>query len=117
MTTNRPSKHVHKLIAETAKAAANELYDVVMTNNQVRAEWKRQNPDCTEKQLVKRFVDRNWSKCIDLARATLARLLTTAIDDKQKTEIHEALCLDASLIRGRLGGPSIGVPNGGPTNR
>lgn len=95
------SGHCHKLVAKIAREACAELYERLMGENVVRTEWKRQNPDCTEHQLLARFVNRNWSKCIPFARATLARLLTTSIDDKTKDEIMEALMLDQTLTRGR----------------
>jgi hypothetical protein len=98
---SKPQAHCHKRIAEVAKEAAAELYEVVMGDNAVRAEWKRQNPGASELALLSRFVARNWGNCIPFARATLAQLLTQPIDESLKIEIHEALTLDASLMHGR----------------
>jgi hypothetical protein len=97
----RRVQHAHKLVARVAKEAAHELYEVSMGDNVLRAEWKRQNPGATEKQLIDRFVKRNWGKCLAFARATLARLLTQPIDERLKEEIMEALVLDQSLRLGR----------------
>jgi hypothetical protein len=99
--TSQPRAHCHKRIAEVAKEAAAELYEVVMGDNAVRAEWKRQNPGASELALRTRFVARNWGNCIPFARATLAHLLSTPIDESLKADIHEALTLDASLMHGR----------------
>lgn len=99
MTT---SAHCHKLIAQVAHEAAAELYEVVMANNQVRAEWKRQHPGLSDKGLLNAFVARNWGKCIPLARTTLGLMLRQpSISEAQKEEIVEALALDATLMRGR----------------
>lgn len=101
MSASRPSKHAHRLVAETAEALCSELYETVMSNNAVRAEWKRQNPDVGERELLRRFVKRNAAKCLSAARSTLAHMLATSIDEVLKTSIHEALVLDNTLLRGR----------------
>lgn len=107
----QPQAHCHKMVAEVAKAAAHELYDTLMGDNVLYTEWKRQNPGATDKILLAKFVARNWGKCIPFARATLARMLTTAIDDGQKTAIHEALVLDNMLVRGRRSAAELAQPN------
>lgn len=101
------TQHVHRLIAETAKSAAAELYEVVMSNNEVRAEWKRQNEGCGEKELLKRFVKKNWGKCVPVARTTLGLLLRNSADETLKTQIYEALLLDNTLRR--RGGTPLGL--------
>lgn len=94
--------HCHKVIRKVAQALAGELYEVLMGDNFVRAEWKKQNPECTEKQLCTKFVARNWGRCIETARATLAlQLRDPNIPEKQKEEIVEVLALDNTLRRGR----------------
>ena len=95
------SAHVHKELAKVAKAAANELYEVAMGDNLLRSTWKKQNPGRTERELRTRFVAKNWGKCIPFARATLAQLLTTPLDEEAKERIMEILVLDSTLIRGR----------------
>lgn len=93
--------HCHWQIADTAKAMAHELYNTVMANNQVRDEWIRQNPECNSKELERRFVVKNWSKCIAAARSTLAAMLTGPYDPDLKEQIHTALVLDSSLRYGK----------------
>lgn len=105
--------HAHRLIAKTARDAAEQLYEIVMGDNLVRAAWKKQNPGCAERVLVKRFVDKNAERCVPFARATLTRLLSTNMPENLKAEIHEALCLDATLIRGRAEGQMIVQPGVG----
>lgn len=94
--------HCHKLVAKIAREAAGELYEKVMSDNLVRAEWKRQNPECTDKQLESRFIEKNWDKCLGFARATLATMLTQPIEEGLKSDIMEALILDSTLTRGRV---------------
>jgi hypothetical protein len=101
--TKKPASgaHCHKLVAEVAKEAANELYDVIMKDNLVFSEWKRQNPGATAKTLRQAFVARTWGKCIPLARATLARICATATDESLRRSAYDALILDNTLIHGR----------------
>lgn len=98
----KSSAHVHKDVAEVAKAAAHELYDQLMHDDLLFSEWKRKNPGASAKALESRFVARNWGKCIPVARATMARILATSRDDDLKAKVYEALCLDHTLIRGRV---------------
>lgn len=93
--------HCHVAVAKVAKEIAENLYEVVMSNNEVRARWKLQNPDCTEKQLIKRFVDKNWGKCLEPARATLVGLLNGPLPDHLKEEVVDILYKDSTLMRGR----------------
>lgn len=96
------SGHVHKMVAKVAREAAEGLYERLMGDNLINTEWRRQNQDCTPRELERRFVLRNWGKCIPFARATLARLLADPhLDERTKESIMEALVLDASLMRGR----------------
>lgn len=92
--------YCHEMVAETAREFANELYDTVMSNNEVRSKWKESRPGMAEKALRKAFVKKNWQMCLVPARATLAALLARPIDENLKERIHEALLLDAVLIRG-----------------
>lgn len=101
MSATRPSRHAHRLVAETAEALCAELYETVMSNNAVRAEWKRQHPGASEAGLLRTFVRKNTAKLVPAARSTLAHMLATSIDEVLKTSIHEALVLDNTLLRGR----------------
>lgn len=90
-------KACHKMVAAVAKAAAGELYDTVMGDNEVFSAWKRQNPGATPKQLELRFIAKNWSKCLPFARATLATMLNGPLEEHLKDQIVDALSKDASL--------------------
>jgi hypothetical protein len=99
-------KHAHKLVYETARKLAHELYDTLMQDQVYYTEWKRQNPDLGAKALEARFVVKNTHRCLETARATLAVMLRGPIDSPLKQDIYEALCLDAALVRGRAQVPS-----------
>lgn len=102
----KKTAHCHRLVAETAKEAANELYDTLMATNAYYEAWRMQNPGASVKALRSRFVGRNWGKCIPVARATLAHMLSKPIDESQKELIMEALVLDNTLLYGRAN-PSV----------
>ena len=94
--------HCHRKIRDVAKAACALHYEELMSSsNVVYTMWKMQHPGLNSKQLMQAFVNRHWSKCIEMARATLARLLLEPIDENTKEEIMNVLVLDATLIRGR----------------
>lgn len=98
----RKISHCHKKIREVAKEAAALHYEMLMSSsNVVYQMWKIQHPGLNAKQLQQAFVNRHWSKCIEMARATLGALLTQPIDETTKLEIVDILALDATLIRGR----------------
>jgi len=56
-----------------------------------------------ENRSMEEYVEKCWPLYLDAARATLAQLLTTALDDSLKDQIHDALIKDATLRRGREG--------------
>ena len=86
--------HAHKLVAETAKGIANEIYE----KNALRSN------DFYEKYPSREaYVKSCWALYLDAARTTLTQLLTTNMDAKLKDEIHDALIKDATLRRGREG--------------
>lgn len=94
--------HCHKKIRDVAKAAAAHHYELLMSSsNYVYKMWRMQHPGLNAKQLEQAFVNAHWSKCIDLARATLGALLREPIDETTKLEIVDILALDSTLIRGR----------------
>ena len=109
MTAYRPSKHVHKLVAETAQAMCHEVYDALMQRDDWYRQWKAQHPNLRGPALEEAFVKKNWGKYVDAARATLASMLAKPIDPDLKESIMSALLLDNTLLRGRT--PIIG-PNG-----
>lgn len=99
---SRKISHCHKKIREVAKEAAALHYEMLMSSSNVVYQlWKKKHPGLNAKQLQQEFVNKMWSKCIDLARATLGQLLTQPIDETTKLEIVDVLALDATLIRGR----------------
>lgn len=94
--------HCHKQIREIARAIAGELYEKLMGENQFWEVWKKQNPDATRVELERRFVDRNWGRCIGQARRALAMMLTDpSVSEAMKEEAMDVLEKDASLVRGR----------------
>lgn len=101
MTTNRPSKHAHHLVHSTAVGMAHELYDTMMGDNEWYGQWKALNPGISPKGLEDRFVAKNLGLLVPQARAMLAHMLRTSVDDILKEQIYEALLLDNTLIRGR----------------
>jgi len=98
---SRPSKHVHKMVAETAKAMCHEVYDALMQRDDWYALWKSQHPNLRGAALEEAFVRKNWGKYVDGARATLAGALARPLDESLKESIMEALMLDNTLLRGR----------------
>lgn len=100
--------HCHKAVAAVAKAAAGELYEKMMGDNNFYAAWQRQNPDCSPKELERRFIARNWGKCLEFARKTMALMLSNPnVPEKVKEEIMDALEKDAMLMRGRKAGNQV----------
>ena len=93
--------HAHKLVAETARAMAHELYDQLMLDNEQFATWKARYPEMDAKELEDHFVYLSSPGLLSQARATLAGMLATPIDEALKESIHEALVLDATLGKGR----------------
>ena len=94
--------HCHVQVREVAKAAAGELYERLMGDDYYYQTWRKQNPECNAKELERRFVEKNWPKCIAFARATLTQLLTQPnVPESTKAQILDVLCKDNSLIRGR----------------
>lgn len=97
--------HCHVQIREVAKAAAGELYEKLMGDNRYFEAWQKQHPDASPKELERRFIEKNWPKCVQFARATLAALLRQPdVDEKTKLEIVDVLAKDQSLVRGRVNG-------------
>jgi len=100
--------HAHKMVASVAANCAAELYETLMSNNQIYDAWKRQHPGASEKGLRLAFVAKYTSECLGIARATLARLLADpTISTEHKESIMEALELDATLMLGRKNAAEI----------
>ena len=94
--------HVHIQVREVAKGIAGDLYERLMGDNPMFERWKKQNPGCNAKELERRFIEKNWPKCIEYARQALAALLRQPhINEETKLHIVEVLAKDQSLVRGR----------------
>ena len=85
--------HAHKLVAKTAQEMAQEIYEQNASDNKFYAEY----PD------REAYVSKCWPLYLTAARATLAQLLSTNMDESLKAEIHDALIRDATLRHGREG--------------
>jgi len=104
----------HVRIREVAREAAAELYESMMSQNVFYEAWKKQNTDVVgnEKELVRRFVDRNWVKCIDFARGTLAHMLTRPdVAESLKDEIMNVLTKDQVLRNKRVANTRLSKAN------
>ena len=86
--------HAHKLVAKTAMEMAQEVYE---KNAGKSNDFYEKFPD------REAYVSSCWALYLDAARATLAQLLTTNMEENLKIEIHDALVKDATLRRGREG--------------
>lgn len=94
--------HVHKMIRATAIEMAGSLYDDLMSQNPgLYAMWKASCPNLTPRRLEAMWIELMWPKLIDKARATLANMLATNINEELKSQISDALIADNQLRRGR----------------
>lgn len=84
------ARHVHKVIAETAKSMAGEIYESMAESN----DWYKRNPSRSK------FVKAVWPTLVDEARATLARMLALPGGEELKETIADALIKDNALQRG-----------------
>ena len=99
---SKSGAHCHMMVAKTAQEMAAVLYDEVMLNDEWYATWQAKHPDASPRGLQEAFVKKNWSQMVEGARATLAKLLTSSLDDVIKDQIAEALILDKTLVKGRI---------------
>jgi len=85
-------------IRDVAKAAAGQLYEQVMGNNEYYRIWQKQHPGMNAKQLEREFIEQNWPKCIEFARTTLIALLAKDdVSEATKEQIMVVLEQDYSL--------------------
>lgn len=88
----------HIQVREVAKGIAGELYEKLMGEDIYYQEWRRQNPEASSKELERRFIERNWGKCLDAARATLVGVLKDpSVSESVKETILDVLEKDQSL--------------------
>ena len=105
-TSETGQRVCHAKVMEVAKAAAGQLYESLMGNNEVFGAWKKQNPGKNAKQLEKAFIDKNWGQCLDFARATLTAMLTRPdVEEAMKDEIMVILEQDWTLRHQRATNP------------
>ena len=107
----RRVKHCHPMVANTALDLILAAYEDLMGNNVLYAEWKASYPGASDKLLQTKWIERNWGRGVEAARATLAKMLNPqmcpALDEDARERIHEALVLDNSLKMGRKGIESL----------
>lgn len=95
--------HAHRLLADTAKGIAAEMFEIVMKDNAVFDAWKAKYPGLTTELLRRRFVAKYWPDHLEAARTALALLLRKIDGDEAKKElIVEALVLDQRFRVGRM---------------
>ena len=91
----------HKLIAETAREMAAELFEHAMVHNERFRAWREASDNLPTEAIRRRYVEMAYPKLIEQARATLAALLAQPIDESLKKTIADALVLDNALQIGR----------------
>ena len=104
MKTSRTGQRVcHEEVMHVAKAAAGEHYEVLMKDNEFYKVWQRQNPNKNGKQLQQAFIDRNWGKYLEFARATLVEMLKRPdVEEMMKGKIMDVLEKDWSVRNKRF---------------
>jgi hypothetical protein len=90
-------KAVHNLIADTAKAIAQEAYEAIAHDNAFYAEWPTMDG----------FVTANWRMFVDDARTQLMRTLIPigqegglpvyALAEVLRDQVYDALKIDGSM--------------------
>jgi len=93
--------HAHYRVVDMAKDLCMASYEAAMGNNTVRKAWKDRHPTFTERQLQVAWLAKHLAAHIAPARAILAGMLNSGIDENEKAKIHEALLKDNFLTRGR----------------
>lgn len=98
--TDDNSPRAHRVVARSAKAYCAELYEVYASR---WPDFYKAFPSQND------FVRAHWAHFIGHARATLARMLATKIDEDLKKVIHDGLIRDQSLAPTRKHVPQIKV--------
>ena len=98
--------HVHPMIAEAALEIIMVEFDNLMHDDHWWKMWKIECDSTNMKVLETKWLEKHWLKGVEAARTHLARMLDPAVspslDETQRSCIHEALILDASLRMGRV---------------
>jgi len=105
----------HKLVLETAQKMAAELYDEVMSGNEMYAGWKEMTlkRGLTAEQSQRLFVALISPKLLEPARAILASMLSDKSKEHLHAEIYQSMLLDNSIRASRLranGRPKLSLP-------
>jgi hypothetical protein len=88
--------HCHVQVREIAKEAAGHLYERLIGDSRYYEAWRRQN-HAGPKELERRFVERNWPKCVAYARESLEEMLKRPdVPETTKTPITDLLAKDQS---------------------
>lgn len=106
MTTYTGGKSCHKLVAETAKEMAGVAVQEMLLDDGIYKKFQAKYPEKTLAELEATLINLTWPALIEQARATLAKLLATPIDESLKDQILSALILDNTLRGRKRGGGS-----------
>lgn len=94
--------HAHKLIRDTARGMAEVVYESIMKDNNIYANWKAMCPELEPDLARKRFVILLYPRLLEEARHTLAQMLDKSYPEVLKEQIHDALVKDNLFREGRL---------------
>ena len=106
----------HKLVLETARKMAGELYDEVMSgDNAMYSGWKEltQVKGLTAEQSQRMFVALISPKLLEPARAILASMLSDRTKEHLHATIYDSMLLDNAIRASRLrqnGRPKYSLP-------
>lgn len=110
MTQYSQGRSCHKMVADTAKAMAAEAISKMLNDNEAYGAARVKWPDFSKEEIEATLLQETWPHLVEQARATLARLLATPLDELLKEQISSALILDNTLAgRKRSGGSRLGV--------
>ncbi len=99
--------HVHFEVKKVAEGLAHVLFEEMMRNNAVYAQFKEQHSEMTSAEMEAAFVAHLWPQLIEQARATMAAMLRGPYDDAMKEQILDILVKDQTLVRGRKTGARV----------
>ena len=93
-----PRTVAHKMVMDLAVKMADEVFEEAMSrDNELYRGMKDAHPGKGTKYLRRIFVSNLAPRLLGDARATLAKMLTTPIDEALKASIYEALTLDNAV--------------------
>ena len=111
-----PNVAAHKLVLETARKMAGELYDEVMSgDNEMYSGWKEMTTakGLTAEQSQRMFVALISPKLLEPARAILAHMLSDKSKEHLHATIYDSMLLDNAIRASRLranGRPKLSLP-------